>query len=241
MSLYDRLQDPRQPAVSTASSAAAGRRRRRRCRPACGRCARPRRRAAGPADSSSPAPPRWRPWPRCSRSPSPPARPALPPSPRPRPWPPARPPLPLPPATPPTRRSRARRSPACPTRTWTARFGWRAAGQRTDSLDGRATRTVFYRHTHHRIGYTVISGKPLKRPAGAQRLVVNGVEMYRYRDGRNTVVVVRAQRPHVRAGRIRALRQHAAEARLLGRRRRGPVLTLAHKARPHHTRWVPRI
>jgi len=71
---------------------------------------------------------------------------------------------------------------------WTGRFGWRAAGQRTDSLDGRATRTVFYRHTHHRIGYTVISGKPLKRPAGAQRLVVNGVEMYRYRDGRKTVV-----------------------------------------------------
>ena len=71
---------------------------------------------------------------------------------------------------------------------WTGRFGWRVAGQRTDSLDGRATRTVFYRHTHHRIGYTVISGKPLKRPAGAQRLVVNGVEMYRYRDGRNTVV-----------------------------------------------------
>jgi hypothetical protein len=71
---------------------------------------------------------------------------------------------------------------------WTGRFGWRAAGQRTDSLDGRATRTVFYRHTHHRVGYTVISGKPLKRPAGAQRLVVKGVEMYRYRDGRNTVV-----------------------------------------------------
>jgi hypothetical protein len=71
---------------------------------------------------------------------------------------------------------------------WEDRFGWRLAGQRTDSIDGRATRTVFYRHTHHRIGYTVISGKPLTRPAGAQRLVVNGVEMYRYRDGRNTVV-----------------------------------------------------
>jgi hypothetical protein len=71
---------------------------------------------------------------------------------------------------------------------WKDRFGWRLAGQRTDAIDGRATRTVFYRHAHHRIGYTVISGKPLKRPAGAQRLVVNGVEMYRYRDGRNTVV-----------------------------------------------------
>jgi hypothetical protein len=71
---------------------------------------------------------------------------------------------------------------------WEERFGWRVAGQRTDSIGGRATRTVFYRHTHHRVGYTVISGEPLKRPAGAQRLVVNGLEMYRYRDGRNTVV-----------------------------------------------------
>ena len=31
-------------------------------------------------------------------------------------------------------------------------------------VGGRATRTVFYRHTHHRIGYTVISGEPLKPP-----------------------------------------------------------------------------
>ncbi len=71
---------------------------------------------------------------------------------------------------------------------WKKQFGWRAIGARTDSVDGRSTRTVFYKHTHHRIGYTVVSGKPLARPAGAERLVVDGVEMYRYRDGRNTVV-----------------------------------------------------
>jgi hypothetical protein len=71
---------------------------------------------------------------------------------------------------------------------WKDKFGWRTAGQRADSIDGRATRTVFYRHTHHRIAYTVISGAPLRRPAGAQRLVVNGLALYRYRDGRNTVV-----------------------------------------------------
>jgi hypothetical protein len=71
---------------------------------------------------------------------------------------------------------------------WKRQFGWRATGSRTDSIDGRATRTVFYQHTHHRIGYTVVSGEPLARPAGAERLVVDGVEMYRYRDGRNTVV-----------------------------------------------------
>jgi hypothetical protein len=71
---------------------------------------------------------------------------------------------------------------------WKKQFGWRVTGSRTDSIDGRATRTVFYQHTHHRIGYTVVSGEPLARPAGGERLVVNGVEMYRYRDGKTTVV-----------------------------------------------------
>ncbi len=71
---------------------------------------------------------------------------------------------------------------------WKQHFGWRATGARTDTIDGRPAKTVFYRHTHHRIGYTVVSGRPLKRPAGAERLVVDGVAMYRYRDGRNTVV-----------------------------------------------------
>ena len=34
-------------------------------------------------------------------------------------------------------------------------FAWFAADQRTDDLGGgRTARTVFYRHTHHRIGYT---------------------------------------------------------------------------------------
>lgn len=74
---------------------------------------------------------------------------------------------------------------------WRQRFGWRTAGQRDDTIAGRPAHTVFYRHTHHRIGYTVVAGKPLKRPAGAQRLVVDGLVMYRYRDGRDTVVSFR--------------------------------------------------
>jgi hypothetical protein len=74
---------------------------------------------------------------------------------------------------------------------WKRHFGWRAAGQRDDTIGGRQAHTVFYRHTHHRIGYTVVAGKPLKRPAGAQRLVVNGLVMYRYRNGRDTVVTFR--------------------------------------------------
>jgi hypothetical protein len=72
---------------------------------------------------------------------------------------------------------------------WTRRFGWRATGERRDSLEGgRAAQTVFYRHTHHRIGYTVVSGKPLKPPGHAQRFVVNGLQMLAYKDGRRDVV-----------------------------------------------------
>jgi hypothetical protein len=72
---------------------------------------------------------------------------------------------------------------------WNRRFGWRTTGRRQDSLDGgRTAETVFYQHTHHRIGYTVVSGKPLKPPGHAQRFVVNGLQMLAYKDGRRDVV-----------------------------------------------------
>jgi hypothetical protein len=72
---------------------------------------------------------------------------------------------------------------------WNRQFGWRTTGRRHDSLDGgRTAETVFYQHTHHRIGYTVVSGKPLKRPGHAQSFVVNGLQMLAYKDGRRDVV-----------------------------------------------------
>jgi hypothetical protein len=71
---------------------------------------------------------------------------------------------------------------------WNRDFGWRTTGQRRDTIDGRPTRTVFYQHTHHRIGYTVVDGEALKPPSGAQRFVVNGLEMLAYKDGRRDVV-----------------------------------------------------
>jgi len=72
---------------------------------------------------------------------------------------------------------------------WKRRFGWRTTGRRHDSLEGgRSSETVFYQHTHHRIGYTVVSGKPLKRPGHAQRFMVNGLLMLAYKDGRRDVV-----------------------------------------------------
>ena len=72
---------------------------------------------------------------------------------------------------------------------WNHEFGWRTTGRRHDSLEGgRTAETVFYQHTHHRIGYTVVSGKPLEPPGHAQRFVVNGLQMLAYKDGRRDVV-----------------------------------------------------
>jgi hypothetical protein len=72
---------------------------------------------------------------------------------------------------------------------WNQQFGWRTTGRRHDSLEGgRSAETVFYQHTHHRIGYTVVSGKPLKAPGHAERYEVNGLVMLAYKDGRRDVV-----------------------------------------------------
>jgi hypothetical protein len=39
---------------------------------------------------------------------------------------------------------------------------WRAVGSRSDVVDGRATRTVFYERAGRRIAYTIVSGRPLQ-------------------------------------------------------------------------------
>jgi hypothetical protein len=68
------------------------------------------------------------------------------------------------------------------------KWGWRTDGARRDELDGRRTTTVFYRHTHHRIGYTVISGPPIEPPEDAERLNTRGVDLHRFRLGPQDVV-----------------------------------------------------
>ena len=87
---------------------------------------------------------------------------------------------------------------------WYEQFNWFTAGQRTDNLGGgRIARTVFYRHTHHRIGYTVVSGKPLIAPRSAERRVVGGLEMRGYRDGdRDVVTFVRNGHTCILAGMV---------------------------------------
>jgi hypothetical protein len=72
---------------------------------------------------------------------------------------------------------------------WGPEFGWHASGARTDEIAGRRAVTVFYRHMDHRIGYTIVSGKPLEVPERAQRMRVNGVDLAIYHDGERTVTV----------------------------------------------------
>ena len=54
------------------------------------------------------------------------------------------------------------------------KFGWKAVGTRTDEIEGRATRTVFYEKGGKRIAYTVVSGAALKQPDAATRATVEG-------------------------------------------------------------------
>jgi hypothetical protein len=68
------------------------------------------------------------------------------------------------------------------------KFGWRAAGVRSDELDGRGTRTVFYAKGGRRIAYTVVAGDALDQPGGARRTLAGGVELRTLRsDGRVVV------------------------------------------------------
>lgn len=87
---------------------------------------------------------------------------------------------------------------------WGPAHGWHAAGARADRVDGRRTSTVFYAHQGHRIAYTVVDGDPLEPPAGARRLVVNGVELHALRlaGGREAVMFRRNGATCVLAGHV---------------------------------------
>jgi anti-sigma factor RsiW len=54
--------------------------------------------------------------------------------------------------------------------------GWRANGSRTDTLDGRAVTTVFYKSPNGmRVGYSIVSGKPLADPKSGRTITRDGV------------------------------------------------------------------
>lgn len=67
-------------------------------------------------------------------------------------------------------------------------FGWKAAGARSDELDGRETMTVFYERGGQRIGYTIIAGKPIAPPEDASGVNLNGVALHSTADGTRQIV-----------------------------------------------------
>lgn len=72
---------------------------------------------------------------------------------------------------------------------WEDRFGWRAAGARTDVLSGRGAKTVFYTDAQgRRVAYAILAGKPLAVPAGAVTVQRNGTSFAVLDDGALRVV-----------------------------------------------------
>jgi hypothetical protein len=66
---------------------------------------------------------------------------------------------------------------------WSGEFGWRAVGTRSDRLDDRTARTVFYRKADKRIAYTIVSGDGIHAPAGSQPARLNGVNLHTFQAG----------------------------------------------------------
>jgi hypothetical protein len=58
---------------------------------------------------------------------------------------------------------------------WQDDFGWKAAGSRVDTIHGRDATTVFYRKGKHRIGYTIVTGKPVSVSSSATVVVRHGI------------------------------------------------------------------
>jgi hypothetical protein len=58
---------------------------------------------------------------------------------------------------------------------WQDDFGWKATGSRVDKVNGRQATTVFYRKGKWRIGYTIVTGKPVSVPGSASVTVRHGI------------------------------------------------------------------
>jgi anti-sigma factor RsiW len=67
------------------------------------------------------------------------------------------------------------------------KFGWEATGTRTDEIDGRETRTVFYEKDGREIAYTVVGGDALDEPDADESVVEGTVIRELEAGGRNVV------------------------------------------------------
>jgi anti-sigma factor RsiW len=55
-------------------------------------------------------------------------------------------------------------------------YGWKPLGVRHGRVDGREATVVVYGKGQRRLGYVIVAGEALSRPAGAQTSVIDGVE-----------------------------------------------------------------
>jgi hypothetical protein len=60
---------------------------------------------------------------------------------------------------------------------WSAKFGWNAAGERVDKLDGRQATTVYYVKDGKAITYTIVGGKALDWPKGGRVTHREGIKL----------------------------------------------------------------
>jgi hypothetical protein len=71
---------------------------------------------------------------------------------------------------------------------WYRRYGWEAVGIRSDRLNGRHAKTVFYTKHGRQIGYTVVAGERLRVPRDAATAVQKGVTLRTFSLGGRPVV-----------------------------------------------------
>ena len=96
---------------------------------------------------------------------------------------------------------------------WGPELGWHQTGTRRDTLEGRATTTVFYEHMGHRIAYTILPGAPVRAPSNARIVRRDGLEIALTREaGRDIAVFQRDGRTCI-PGRPRRAPLDAGQAR----------------------------
>jgi hypothetical protein len=66
---------------------------------------------------------------------------------------------------------------------WSGEFGWRGDGARSDRLQGRTARTVFYEKDGRRVAYTIVGGRGIPAPDGSRPATRNGVHLHAFADG----------------------------------------------------------
>jgi hypothetical protein len=73
-------------------------------------------------------------------------------------------------------------------------YSWKdvhPAGMRADKLGDHHATTVVYRGASGDVGYTIVGGKPLAWPKGAQRVTAGGIDLAVHKRGDATVVTWR--------------------------------------------------